>query len=80
LKGACQEFEAVLTSIIMKEGLRSAQEAGKSISGDDDGDKGSQQYVEIANEQMAYFIGKRGMLGLGDSIYESVRNKMDREA
>jgi Rod binding domain-containing protein len=78
LKSACQEFEAVMTSLIMKEGLKSAQEMGKMTDGsDDDSDKGSSMYKEIANEQMAHFIGKQGLMGIADLLYNQVAPKLD---
>lgn len=75
LKRTCNEFEAVLTSIILKEGLKSAQEMGDGI--DDTGDNGSKKYNEMAYEQIAYFIGKQGMMGLGNMIYEKVRQQIN---
>jgi Rod binding domain-containing protein len=79
LKAACQEFEAVLTSIILKEGMQSAKEMSKVDGGANDEDKGSQMYIDMAHEQMAYYVGKNGMLGLGDTIYNSLESRMGKE-
>jgi Rod binding domain-containing protein len=75
LKEACQEFEAVLTGIILKEGMQSAQEMSK-VEGSSDEDRGSQMYKDMAYEQMAYYVGKNGMLGLGETIYNSLEGRM----
>lgn len=78
LKHVCNEFEAVLTSIILKEGLKSAQEMGESP--DSEGlDNGSKKYNEMAYEQIAYFIGKQGMMGLGNMIYEKVKEQVNSQ-
>lgn len=71
LKDTCNEFEAVLTSLIMKEGMKSAQNMGEN-----DMDNGSKTFMDMANEQMAYYTGKAGMLGFGDMLYNSVKDKI----
>jgi len=76
LKDACMEFEAIMTSMFLKQGLKSAQEAGFSNDGDDERDSGTKQYMDFVNEQMAYFVGKQGMLGLGDHIYKNVSERI----
>lgn len=76
LKDTCMEFEAVMTTMMFKEGLKSAQEAGFTAEGEDDRDGGTKQYMEFINEQMAYNLGKQGMLGLGEQIYNSVRERI----
>ena len=68
LKKCCTEFEAVLTSTILKEGMNSAME----MNGDDR-DNGSKTYMEIANEQMSLFVGRSGMIGLGDQLYNDIQ-------
>jgi len=68
LKKACTEFEAVLTSTILKEGLNSAME----MNGDNR-DNGSKTYMEIANEQMSLFVGRSGMIGIGDQLYKDIK-------
>lgn len=73
LKNVCNEFEAVLTSIILKDGLKSAQEMGDN----DDEESGSKKYNEMAYEQIAYFIGRQGSMGLGNMIYEKVKEQLN---
>lgn len=75
LKAACQEFEAVLTSIILKEGMQTAKKMGEE-EGSPDRDNGGQMYMDMAHEQMAYYVGKNGMLGLGETIYNSLESRM----
>jgi len=69
LRNACTDFEAVLTSTILKEGLNSAM----AMNGDSDRDKGSQTYMELANEQMAQYVGKTGLIGIGDQLYRDIK-------
>jgi Rod binding domain-containing protein len=71
LKNTCNEFEAVLTSLIMKEGMQSAQNMAEN-----DMDNGSKTFMQMANEQMAYYTGKAGMLGFGDILYENVKHRI----
>ena len=68
LRKATTEFEAVLTSTIMKEGLNSAMQMN-----DDERDNGSKTYMEIANEQISLFVGRSGMIGLGDQLYRDIK-------
>jgi Rod binding domain-containing protein len=75
LKSACNEFEAVLTSIIVKEGLNTAKEMGGSNSGDSGGEK----YNDLANEQIAYYIGRQGTLGLGNMLFQSMKQHLNSE-
>jgi len=68
LRNACSEFEAVLTSTILKEGMNAAQQMNA-----DDRDNGSKTYMEMANEQMAMFVGRSGMIGIGDQMYRDIK-------
>lgn len=79
LKKSCQDFEGVLTSIIIKQGMKSAQEASFTTDSGDERDNGSKQYTDMANEQIGYFIGRNGMLGLGESLYKSLKSRMQQE-
>ena len=71
LKDACYSFEGVLTSTILKEGLKSSDEMGK-VEGEE-ADAGSDAYKEIANEQLATYVGNQGLLGLGELMFERIR-------
>jgi Rod binding domain-containing protein len=72
LRHVAQEFEAVLTAAMLKEGLKSANECGLGEK-----DEGSGTYMDIASEQMAYFIGRQGVLGIADRIVDSLRLQGD---
>ena len=74
LKRTCQEFEAVLTASILKEGLRSAQELSKG-DGSDESSSSANAYKDMANETMANFVGREGMLGLGDQLFKAIQQK-----
>ncbi len=76
LKQTCREFEAVMVSIVLKEGLNGASEMGKLEGVDDGSDSGSKSFKDMAYEQMSYFIGKSGMLGLGDQLYNSMKDRL----
>lgn len=67
LKQVSKEFEAVLTTALLKESLKNASK----ISGDD-GDKGSETYKEFAYEQIAHHIGKQGVLGIADQLHQQL--------
>jgi Rod binding domain-containing protein len=73
LKRTCQEFEAVLTASILKEGLRSAQELSKGDGSDSS--SSANAYKDMANETMANFVGREGMLGLGDQLFRAIQQK-----
>ena len=74
LKETCREFEAVMVSLVLKEGLNGAKEM--SATPDDEEDSGTKSFKQFAYEQMSYCIGKSGMLGLGDHLYESMKDKI----
>jgi len=71
LKDVCYEFESILTSTILKEGLKSANEVG-DVEGEEQ-DKGSEAFKDLANEQIANFVGRQGLLGLGDMLFGQIR-------
>lgn len=63
LREVARDFEAVLTAAIFKESLRaSGQIAEKEGSG------GTEGYRELAWQQLAYHIGRQGILGIADRI------------
>lgn len=74
LRRACNDFEAVLTTKMLKEGMQTAKGLGGSE--DEEGDSGSETFKELANEQIATFIGRQGMLGLGDMLYNATKNRI----
>lgn len=76
LKQACSEFEAVMFSLVMKEGLKGAEELGKVPGSETDEDSGTKTFKEMAYEQMFYHVGKTGMLGLGKMLYDSLKDRV----
>jgi|GEM_PF-3213642 len=77
LQKACNDFETILTKTFLKEGMKTAKELGQGEeSGDDEIDNGSDSFREIAYEQLADFMGKRGSLGLGKMLYNSFNHKI----
>ncbi len=67
LKEVALEFEATLTATVLKEGLKAADEINKNDSGG-----GNDTYKNFAYEQIAYQIGKQGILGIADEIVNSI--------
>lgn len=76
LEKACNDFEAVLATTLLKEGMKTAKEIGKGGDGDEE-DSGSSSYQEMAHEQIATYIGSQGMMGLGKMLYESLRHRLE---
>lgn len=61
IKQASQEFEAIFLSQILK-GLR------RTVPGQEDQSAMSQSYLELADEQLASDLAKKGGIGLGQMI------------
>ncbi len=76
LKNACMEFEAVMVSMIMKEGLKGSEEMGKVSGSEEEADSGVRTFKEMAQEQMAYHVGKTGVLGIGELLYQKVKDRL----
>lgn len=74
LKKACNDFETVLTTQILKSGMKNAEGIGGKE--EEDGDKGSESFREIAYEQLAGFIGKQGTLGLGNMLFNTLKTRL----
>ncbi|MDD3119231.1 MAG: hypothetical protein PHQ27_08640 [Victivallales bacterium] len=72
LRRACNEFEAVLTAKMLKEGMQSAKELG----GDEEEDSGCAGFKDMAYDQLASFIGRQGMLGLGEMLYNATKDRL----
>ena len=70
-----KEFEAIMTAQIMKEGMKNASVRWDSEPGAPDSHN---QYMEIAFERLAYFVGRQGMLGLHQMLYESMKQQAAR--
>jgi Rod binding domain-containing protein len=70
LRQVAEEFEAVLTATMLKEGLKGTDDAGGDSS-----DSGGSTYMDMTYQQLAYFIGRQGVLGIADQIVESVTGK-----
>ena len=66
-----QEFEAHLVSQVMKQGLKSSQD----LFGDKEQDSGTRSYMDMANEQMAYYIGRHTNIGIADLMFESLKEQ-----
>lgn len=73
LRQVSKEFEAVLIKTMVKEGFQSARKLGNS---EEDQDKGSSQFMDMAYEQMADHMAKNIGFGLSDTIYESLKQKL----
>jgi Rod binding domain-containing protein len=72
LQHIAREFEAVLTAAMLKEGLKGATDTGT-----DREDGGGSTYMDMTCEQLAYFIGRQGVLGIADQIVDSLGGRAD---
>ncbi len=73
LQKVCNDFEAVLTSTFLKQGMKSAREMGE-VEGEEK-DSGTENFKDMAYEQMADFIGQQGMMGLGKVLYHAMKER-----
>ena len=71
LKKACKDFETTLTTMMLKEGMKSAKSMGN-----EEMDSGSSTYMDMANEQMASFISQESSMGLADMLYAQVKTRL----
>ncbi len=74
LQKVCNDFETVLTSTFLKQGMKSARELGE-VEGEEK-DSGTENFKDMAYEQLADFIGQQGMMGLGKVLYQSMKEKL----
>lgn len=64
----CQEFEQVLTSQLLKQGLSQASQGW----GSEETSGASNSYREMAFGELANQMGRMGMLGLADTLYQQL--------
>lgn len=69
LRKISREFEAALTSALLKEQLKSAfsMDIDSQVSGGD-------TYTNFASEQIAHYLGQQQMLGISEIIQEKLKN------
>ena len=72
LRQVSKEFEAMLVKTMVKQGFQSARKLG----GDDEGDHGSKQFMDMAYDQMSDHMARNVGFGLSDAIYESLKQKL----
>jgi len=61
-----REFEGILLATMLKETLKNASKMGQG----EEGEKGN-TYMDMAFEQLAYHLGRQGILGVADQIVGS---------
>lgn len=66
IRELCGEFEAVFAKQLLKEALKPL--------GADIEDSGASNHLEMARDQFAEQIGKEGLLGVGEQLYERFTN------
>jgi Rod binding domain-containing protein len=66
-----KEFEGVLVANLLKESLQNS-----SAVGAEDASSGSDTYMQMACEQMAYFVGRQGVLGIADQLVQQQARKL----
>lgn len=72
LRQVSKEFEAMLVKTMVKQGFKSARNLGD----DSNADNGSKQFMDMAYDQMAEHMAKNVGLGISDSIYESLKQRL----
>ena len=72
LRRASKEFEGIFAKMMIKQGFKTA----RNLNDEEDGDHGSEQFMDMAYDQMADHIANNVGLGLGDVIYESSKQKL----
>lgn len=72
LRKVSKEFEGIFAKMMIKQGFKSARD----LNDEEDGDHGSEQFMDMAYDQMADHIANNVGLGLGDVIYESLKQKL----
>ena len=70
LRTATLEFETMMVAQIMKQGLKSARQIA-----DNEGES-SNAYMDMAYDQMAEHLGRNSSLGLGEAIYENLKQRL----
>ena len=58
-----REFEGILLASMLKESLKNS---AKTAQSEEDG--ASNAYMEMAFEQIAYYVGRQGLLGITDQL------------
>jgi len=71
LRRVSKEFEGIMVRTMIKEGFQSARKMGE----DEDSDEGSNQFMDMAYDQMADHMAKNVGFGLSDVIYESLKQR-----
>lgn len=71
LSDLAREFEGVLVANLLKEGLQ-----GASAMGTEDAGSGTDTYLKLATEQMAYFVGRQGVLGIAEQLVQQQAHKL----
>jgi peptidoglycan hydrolase FlgJ len=70
LRDACQQFEGLLLGILLKESLREnlSESAGDTASG-------FEQFRDFCTEQVASTMAESSSMGIGDQLYEQLRQE-----
>jgi Rod binding domain-containing protein len=70
LREAAKGFEAILVTMMFKKGMQNARDISETE------DESANQFMDMAYEQIAEHISKNVNMGLSDSIYENLKNRL----
>ena len=73
LKEACQDFEGVFISILLKEGMKPGQNSDAESTVES-----GMMMQEFAIEQCAKEMGRNGTVGLADVLYEQLSQTLQK--
>ena len=69
LEEACREFEGIMLSIILKEGMKSAW------GGEGESETGSENMMDFALEQASRALARQGAFGLAEAMLEQMKEQ-----
>ncbi|MCM8535829.1 MAG: hypothetical protein NE334_07835 [Lentisphaeraceae bacterium] len=70
LRKVVDDFESILVTKMVKQGLKTAKEIN------DTAEDSSAKYMDMAYDQFSTYMGENMNLGLADSLFESMKDKL----
>ncbi|MCM8529567.1 MAG: hypothetical protein NE330_00275 [Lentisphaeraceae bacterium] len=70
LRKVVDDFESILVTKMVKQGLKTAREIN------DTEEDSSGKYMDMAYDQFSTYMGENMNLGLADSLFESMKDKL----
>jgi peptidoglycan hydrolase FlgJ len=70
LREAAKGFESIMITTVMKQGMKTAREISEEEG------ESSNQYMDMAYDQLAQYMGDTMNVGLADMLYENLKNRL----